>query len=231
MPAIKTNEKNTGKDMKHFNTVIFDLDGTLLNTLTDLHLSVNKALAEGGFPARTESEVRSALGNGYHYLMEHCAPAGTEEHKIKEILAVFEDYYYRHSMDNTRPYDGIPETIDLLNAKGFKMAIVSNKGMKAVKELARHFFGDSIGIAIGESEKVRRKPAPDSVAEAMSLLGSTKEETLYVGDSEVDIATAKNAGIDCLSVSWGFRTREQLIASGATDIIDRPSQIAAFLGL
>ena len=191
--------------MKHFNTVIFDLDGTLLNTLTDLHLSVNKALAEGGFPARTESEVRSALGNGYHYLMEHCAPAGTEEHKIKEILAVFEDYYYRHSMDNTRPYDGIPETIDLLNAKGFKMAIVSNKGMKAVKELARHFFGDSIG--------------------------STKKETLYVGDSEVDIATAKNAGIDCLSVSWGFRTGEQLIASGATDIIDRPSQIAAFLGL
>ena len=134
-------------------------------------------------------------------------------------------------MDNTRPYDGIPETIDLLNAKGFKMAIVSNKGMKAVKELARHFFGNSIGIAIGESEKVRRKPAPDSVAEAMSLLGSTKEETLYVGDSEVDIATAKNAGIDCLSVSWGFRTGEQLIASGATDIIDRPSQIAAFLGL
>ena len=142
--------------MKHFNTVIFDLDGTLLNTLTDLHLSVNKALAEGGFPARTESEVRSALGNGYHYLMEHCAPAGTEEHKIKEILAVFEDYYYRHSMDNTRPYDGIPETIDLLNAKGFKMAIVSNKGMKAVKELSRHFFGDSIGIAIGESEKVKK---------------------------------------------------------------------------
>ena len=103
--------------MKHFNTVIFDLDGTLLNTLTDLHLSVNKALAEGGFPARTESEVRSALGNGYHYLMEHCAPAGTEEHKIKEILTVFEDYYYRHSMDNTRPYDGIPETIDLQSCR------------------------------------------------------------------------------------------------------------------
>ena len=217
--------------MKHFNTVIFDLDGTLLNTLTDLHLSVNHALAKAGCPARTENEVRLALGNGYRYLMEHCAPAGTGENRINEVLSVFEDYYYNHSMDNTRPYDGIPETIDTLKGKGYKMAIVSNKGMKAVEELARHFFGNTIKTAIGESEKVRRKPAPDSVAEAMSLLGSTKKETLYVGDSEVDIATAKNAGIDCLSVSWGFRTREQLIASGATDIIDRPSQIAAFLGL
>ena len=179
--------------MKHFNTVIFDLDGTLLNTLTDLHLSVNHALAKAGFPARTENEVRLALGNGYRYLMEHCAPAGTGENRINEVLSVFEDYYYNHSMDNTRPYDGIPETIDLLNAKGFKMAIVSNKGMKAVKELSRHFFGDSIGIAIGESEKVRRKPAPDSVAEAMSLLDSTHKTVAEISD-ELNFPTPSSFG-------------------------------------
>ena len=214
---------------KHYTAVVFDLDGTLLNTLTDLHASANIALAHYGMPPRTMDEVRTFLGNGYLYLISHCVPDGTPEEKTREVLAYFEKYYYSHSMDTTRPYDGIPEIVDALAKDGYKLAIVSNKGMAAVKELAAHFFNGAIEVAIGESADVRRKPAPDAALLGMHLLGAAKEETLYVGDSEVDIATAKNAGIDCLSVSWGFRTKTCLEENGATDIIDRPSEIADFL--
>ena len=214
---------------KHYTAVVFDLDGTLLNTLTDLHASVNIALAHYGMPPRTMEEVRTFLGNGYLYLISHCVPGGTAEAGIREVLEYFEKYYYSHSMDTTRPYDGIPEVVDTLAREGYKLAIVSNKGMAAVKELAAHFFKGAIEVAIGESADVRRKPAPDAALLGMRLLGAAKEETLYVGDSEVDIATAKNAGIDCLSVSLGFRTKECLEENGATDIIDRPSEIADFL--
>ncbi len=214
---------------KHYTAVVFDLDGTLLDTLADLHASVNIALAHNGMPPRTIDEVRTFLGNGYLYLISHCVPSGTPEEKTRETLEYFEKYYYSHSMDTTRPYDGIPEVVDTLAKDGYKLAIVSNKGMAAVKELAAHFFNGTIDVAIGESDDVRRKPAPDAALLGMRMLGAAKEETLYVGDSEVDIATAKNAGIDCLSVSWGFRTRKWLEENGATHIIDRPCEIADFL--
>ena len=214
---------------KHYNTVVFDLDGTLLNTLTDLHASVNVALAQHGMPPRSVDEVRTFLGNGYLYLISHCAPGNTPEEKVKEVLKTFEDYYYSHSMDTTRPYEGIPEVVNSLSQNGYKLAIVSNKGMAAVKELAAHFFKDVIPVAIGESEEVRRKPAPDAALEAVRLLKAEKETSLYVGDSEVDIATAKNAGMDCLSVSWGFRTKEYLNSCGAKVIVDEPEGIAEFL--
>lgn len=215
--------------MKNINTVIFDLDGTLLDTITDLHASVNHALGKCGLPTRTTEEVRRALGYGFLYLIENSVPENADEKTIKEVLTIFKEHYYIHSMDKTRPYEKIPQMLEQIKAKGYKMAIVSNKGMEAAKKLARHFFSDTIEIAIGESAKVKRKPAPDTVIEAMHLLDSTKEESLYVGDSEVDIATAKNAGIRCLSVSWGFRTAEQLKTNGATDIISRPTEIIDFL--
>lgn len=214
---------------KHYSAVVFDLDGTLLNTLTDLHASVNIALNHYGMPPRTMDEVRTFLGNGYLYLIAHCVPYNTPDEKVAEVLEYFEKYYYSHSMDTTCPYEGIPEVVGTLAKDGYKLAIVSNKGMAAVKELAEHFFKNTIKVAIGESSDVRRKPAPDAALLGMRLLGVSKEESLYVGDSEVDIATAKNAGIDCLSVSWGFRTREHLEKNGAVDIIDKPSEIVDFL--
>lgn len=214
---------------KHYTTVVFDLDGTLLNTLTDLHASVNIALAHYNMPPRTMDEVRTFLGNGYLYLIAHCAPENTPQEKVAEVLKYFEEYYYSHSMDTTCPYEGIPEVVNTLAIDGYKLAIVSNKGMAAVKELAAHFFNGTIPVAIGESEDVRRKPAPDAAIEAMRLLQAEKDSALYVGDSEVDIATAKNAGIDCLSVSWGFRTKEHLVNNGASVIIDKPEEIVDFL--
>lgn len=214
---------------KHITTIVFDLDGTLLDTLTDLHASVNHALALSGMPGRSRDDVRCALGNGYLYLISHCVPEGTPEETTRRVLAAFQDYYYSHSMDATAPYPGITQVVDQLAAAGYKLAIVSNKGMAAVKELAAHFFAGSIHVAIGESEGVRRKPAPDTAIEAMRALGAAKEETLYVGDSEVDIATAHNAGTACLSVAWGFRSREMLLANGATTIIDKPEEILSYL--
>lgn len=214
---------------RHYESVIFDLDGTLLNTLTDLHAAVNKALVAYSLPPRNMDDVRTFLGNGYLYLISHCMAPVTDEEKTREVLKYFENYYYSHSMDTTAPYEGIPEVIDALAARHYRLAIVSNKGMDAVRELAAHFFGGVIPVAIGESADVRRKPAPDTALEAMRLIGAAKESSLYVGDSEVDIATARNAGIDCLSVSWGFRTREHLIKNGATHIVDRPGEIIDFL--
>lgn len=214
---------------KHYSTVIFDLDGTLLNTLTDLHASVNVALTHYNMPTRTMEDVRTYLGNGYFYLISHCAPDNTPTETLNQVLAYFEKYYYSHSMDTTCPYNGILSVVDTLASQGYKLAIVSNKGMAAVKELAKHFFGDKIPVAIGESADVRRKPAPDAALMAMKELGAACGESLYVGDSEVDIATAKNAGTDCLSVAWGFRTKEHLEKNGATNIINTPGEIIKFL--
>lgn len=214
---------------KHYTAVVFDLDGTLLNTLSDLHASVNTALAHFGMPQRTADEVRTFLGYGYRYLISHCAPEGTAETDIDTVLKYFEDYYYSHSMDTTCPYPGIPQTVSRLAQAGYRLAIVSNKGMAAVRELARHFFGGEIEVAIGESAEVRRKPAPDAALMAMDTLKAPREATLYVGDSEVDIETARNAGIDCLSVSWGFRTRQRLADAGASWIADYPEDIFEFV--
>lgn len=213
----------------HYDTVIFDLDGTLLNTLSDLHAAVNKALSHFGMPERSMDEVRTFLGNGYLYLISHSVADGTDERKTAEVLKYFEDYYYSHSMDTTAPYKGIPEVVKSLAENGYRLAIVSNKGMDAVKALAAHFFSSLIPVAIGESAEVRRKPAPDTALEAMRLLSALRSTSLYVGDSEVDIATARNAGIDCLSVSWGFRSRQMLEKSGAKNIIDCPAEILSFL--
>ena len=208
-----------------FKTIIFDLDGTLLDTLGDLSSSVNYALRQHGMPERSKAEVRRFLGNGMRRLIEQSVAEGTDEKTTEAVMRDFRQYYLEHSLDETAPYDGIGELLHQLRDMNVQTAIVSNKLDPAVKELHQHFFSDTIRIAIGESPSIRRKPAPDMVDECIRLLGCDRQTCLYVGDSEVDLLTARNASLPCCSVSWGFRDREQLIKAGATTIIDKPEEL------
>lgn len=196
-------------------TVIFDLDGTLLDTLKDLADAVNYALRKEGMPERTIDEVRRFVGNGVRLLMIRAVPGGESNPLFEETFAQFKEYYGEHCNDNTKPYEGMIELLETLKSKGYSVAIVSNKIDFAVKELSALYFKGIVPVAIGEKEGVRRKPAPDTVREALKELGRTAEESVYVGDSDVDIETAKNADMPCISVLWGFRDREFLEEHGA----------------
>lgn len=206
-------------------TIIFDLDGTLLNTLEDLKDSTNFALRKFQYHERTLEEVRNFVGNGVQKLIERAIPDGLENKNFAECLAVFKSNYAQNMYNKTAPYTGIKEMLTELKHKGVKTAVVSNKFDLAVKELCNKYFENLIEIAIGESENVRKKPAPDSVLRAIQELNSKKEFCLYVGDSDVDVQTAKNTGIDCIGVTWGFRDRELLEKEGAKYIIDKPLEI------
>ncbi len=208
-------------------TIIFDLDGTLLDTLDDLCDSVNYALRTNGMPERSKPEVRRALGNGIRSLMAASVPPGTAEADFETAFLTFRNYYTSHCRLRTQPYAGVPETLHNLRRRGCRMGIVSNKLDPAVKELWRHFFRDTIESAVGESATVRRKPSPDGLLAVLAELGGTPENALYVGDSEVDIETARRAGIPCVSVTWGFRDRDVLVAAGATLLISRPEELEA----
>lgn len=207
---------------------IFDLDGTLLNTINDLAASTNYALRSAGMPEHSVDDVRRFVGNGVKKLMERAIPDGLNNPDFDETYATFRKHYLEHSLDTTKPYDGIPEVLAELKRRGKKLAIVSNKFYAATQELARHFFPDTIEVAIGERENIRKKPAPDTVLEAMHQLGVGKEGTVYIGDSDVDIDTAHNVEVPCISVLWGFRDREFLLAHGATTLIERPEQLLDF---
>ena len=215
-------------------TLIFDLDGTLMNTLDDLHNSVCYALQQMSLPLLEKADTRRYLGNGIRNLIRQCVSHVCPEadDALKErVLEVFRAYYVQHSMDKTAPYEGILPMLAECRQRGLVTAIVSNKLDPAVKDLHKAFFADVIDIAIGETPTVRRKPAPDMVDEAirqLSLLHHRdipKSECLYIGDSEVDIQTARNAGLPCIAVSWGFRDRDWLVAQGAQTIIDHPNEI------
>ena len=214
-----------------YTTLLFDLDGTLLDTLSDLRDAVNHTLTEFGMPQRQHDEIRMMVGNGIKNLIDRAVPEGTPPEKTAQVLAVFRDYYGQNSRINTAPYDGIIAVLKLLSQKGYKMAVISNKVDFAVKDLNRDFFADYIPIAIGDREGKNKKPAPDSLYEAMELLGVSKEECLYIGDSDVDIETAKNAGIPCIGCAWGFRGRDFLREHGLDDawILDTPAELPAFL--
>lgn len=212
-----------------FETAVFDLDGTLLDTLDDLMNSVNFALAEFDFPKRSREEIRQFVGNGVGMLIKRAVPAGTSTEIEEECLSVFRHHYSEHKEDNTAPYDGISPALLKLKEAGIKTAVVSNKFDAAVKELCKPFFGDLIPVAIGERENVRRKPCPDSVFEALKELGAEKETAIYIGDSDTDVETAKNAGIPCIGVTWGFRDRDILEKAGADYIIDEPSQLLGII--
>ena len=210
-----------------YNTYIFDLDGTLLDTLTDLAASVNYALRTHGIPEHTIDDVRRFVGNGVRKLMERAVPDGTDNPLFDETFATFRQHYMEHSLDTTRPYDGIPETLAALKAKGCRLAVVSNKMMAATQELCRHFFPDTVEVAIGEHEAagIRKKPAPDTVIAALRQLGVGEEGAVYIGDSDVDIATARNSSLPCISVLWGFRDRDFLLQHGATTLISAPKEL------
>lgn len=210
-----------------YSTYIFDLDGTLLDTLGDLAAAVNYALRTHGMPEHSIDDVRRFVGNGVRKLMERAIPEGENNPEFEATFATFRQYYMHHSLDTTKPYEGIPETLKALKAKGCRLAVVSNKMMAATQELCQHFFPDTIEVAIGENEAagIRKKPAPDTVFAALDALGVGKAEAVYVGDSDVDIQTAANAGLPCISVLWGFRDRDFLIANGAKTFISAPSEL------
>ena len=209
--------------------VIFDLDGTLLNTLQDLCNSTNAALTQCGYPARTLDEVRCFVGNGVKLLILRALGVEKPEDcpDFDKVFEAFRAHYALHSNDCTRAYPGIPELLAKLKEAGASMAIVSNKLDAAVKQLNDIYFKDYISVAIGENEAagVKKKPAPDTVYAALRELGVTAENAIYVGDSEVDIATAKNAGIPCISVTWGFRDSDWLTAHGAEALYETPEQV------
>ena len=216
-----------------YDTYIFDLDGTLLDTLSDLAAAVNYALRSHEMPEHSLDDVRRFVGNGVRKLMERAVPDGTENPDFDAAFATFRQYYMAHSLDTTRPYEGIPETLAALKARGCHLAVVSNKMMAATQELCQHFFPDTIEVAIGENEAagIRKKPAPDTVFAALNALNalgaprSTLSSAVYVGDSDVDIETARHAGIPCISVLWGFRDRDFLIKHGAKTFISAPSEL------
>ena len=210
-----------------YNTYIFDLDGTLLDTLQDLAASVNYALRQHGMPEHSIDDVRRFVGNGVRLLMERAIPDGANNPDFEATFATFREHYMHHSLDTTRPYPGIPEALAELKANGCKLAVVSNKMMAATQELIRHFFPDTIEVAIGEheAEGIRKKPAPDTVFAALKELGVGKEDAVYVGDSDVDIQTARNSGLPCISVLWGFRDKDFLIKHGAETFVSKPSEL------
>lgn len=214
--------------MKKYQAVIFDLDGTLLNTLTDLADSTNYALKTMGFPERTIDEVRRFVGNGVEKLIERAVPEKTDAETTEKTLRIFKEYYSQNMTNKTGPYPGIPEVLAELKKKQIPVGIVSNKFDAAVKDLRNRFFSTSIETAIGESANVAKKPAPDTCIEAMQEMEITTEHTVYVGDSDVDIKTAENSGLDCISVTWGFRDEEFLREHGAVTIIHKPEELLQF---
>lgn len=215
--------------MEHaYDTVIFDLDGTLLDTLEDLTNAVNHAMRDSGFPEHTLEEIRYFVGDGVGMLIRRALPseADGDEEAFQEALQAFKRYYAAHNNDCTQPYPGVPEMLDQLKAAGIRLAIVSNKNDPNVQALNAGYFSRWVDLAVGEREGVRRKPYPDVVFRVMDAWSCDPARTLYVGDSDVDLQTAQNAGIDCVAVAWGFRTEEELRRAGADRIARKPRELA-----
>lgn len=211
-----------------YTTILFDLDGTLLDTLDDLTDAVNRTLTRYGLPCRTRAEVRSFVGSGAKRLME-LATGGAKPEAFDAILADYKADYAANCRVRTAPYPGVTALLQTLAAQGYTLGIVSNKPDDAVKSLQRDFFPNSVKVAVGETAGIRRKPAPDTLLAALRQLGADASGAVYVGDSDVDIETARNAGIPCISVAWGFRSRDVLLAHGAKDIVDSCDELLKLL--
>lgn len=208
-----------------YKAIIFDLDGTLTDTLEDLFLSVNHALQSNNLPERSLDEVRRFVGNGVRKLIERAVPEDTEPAILERCFDAFRTHYIIHCQDHTKLYPGIASLLTALHAKGYRMAVVSNKIQAGVTELTRLFFHGVIDVAIGEQPGIPRKPEPDMVNAALAQLGVAPSEAVYVGDSDIDLFTASNAGLPCISVLWGFRSRDFLIAHGATMLAEHPQDV------
>ncbi len=211
-----------------FKALVWDLDGTLLNTIDDLRDAVNYALTAHGYPTRTTEEMKQFVGRGIRYMVSCAVPDGESNPEFEEVFKTFVPYYEAHCQDKTAPYEGIAETLAALRAAGCRMAIVTNKIQSAADELCAEMFPD-IDLVIGDSPAVKRKPAPDGVYLALEKLGVSVADAAYIGDSDIDYATATNAALPCLSVLWGFRTRAQLEASGADTFFETPAELAAYV--
>lgn len=212
-----------------YTTIVFDCDGTLLDTLTDLHSAVNYVLRAHDLPERSVPEVKAALGNGVAHLMRQSLPASISEAEFNTYLDEFKAYYGEHLQDYTTPYPGMLDVLDILRAKGYKLAIISNKIQEGITPLNKEYFGDRLPVAIGERPGLQRKPAPDMVLQALKELGSTQSESIYIGDSEVDVATAKNSGLLCIGVTWGFRDEQLHKDLGVTHIARKAEDIVTII--
>lgn len=208
-----------------YKLAVFDMDGTILDTLEDLKDSTNFALEKCGYPTRSYDEVRRFVGNGIRKLIERAVPEGLTVEQIDRVHEVFTEHYKVHCADKTKAYDGIKPLLEKLRASGVKTAVVSNKADYGVQELCKEYFDGLFDYAVGEREGIRRKPAPDAVNEALRVLGIDKSEAVYIGDSDVDFETAKNAELPCISVLWGFRDEEFLREKGATLFVRDPAEI------
>lgn len=208
-----------------YTIAIFDLDGTILNTLEDLADSTNYALKTCGYPERTMDEVRQFVGNGIRKLMERAVPEETPVEEIDRVHETFTAHYKVHCADKTRPYDGIMELLQNLKKDGCKLAVVSNKADYGVQELCKQYFDGVFDFAVGEREGIRKKPAPDSVNEVLKTLECSRDRAVYIGDSDVDIQTAANAQMDHIIVEWGFRDVQFLISQGAKVLVEKPEEI------
>lgn len=208
-----------------YKAVIFDMDGTILNTLEDLKNATNYSLRQFGMPERSLEEVRMFVGNGIRKLVERAVPAGTQKEKIDQILDVFLEYYEIHSADNTSPYPGILELVEKLKKSGIKTAVSTNKADVPAQELGKEYFNGIFDLIVGQQDGLKVKPAPDSVNKILSILDIQKKDAIYIGDSDVDVQTAKNSGLDFIGVSWGFRGREFLEKNGAKNIVDNANEI------
>lgn len=211
----------------NYTTILFDLDGTLLNTLVDLRNSVNYALEQCGYPLQSLRNIRDYVGNGVAMLVHRSVPNGTPAEEEARCLAIFKEHYMVHMNDNTCPYDGLLPVIEELRKRGCLIGIVSNKIEPAVKELADKFFPGLIDVAVGDCPERNKKPAPDSTLAAIAQLSVSADTCLYIGDTDIDIETAHNAGIPCVGVTWGFRDRDVLV--DADFIIDKPEELLALL--
>ncbi len=211
--------------MNLYRLAAFDLDGTILNTLDDLAAATNHVLSEGGFPSRSVEEVRCFVGNGIHKLIERAVPEECPEAVTEQLYRDFLSYYQEHCFDRTLPYPGIPQALQRLKAEGYLLAVLSNKADPAVKELCGRYFPGIFDFSAGERSGIPKKPAPDALLAAMKELGVSPAETVYIGDSDVDIDTAKNAGVPCISVCWGFRSLPFLLEHGASATVGTPDEL------
>ena len=212
-----------------YQAVLFDMDGTVLDTLDDLCDSINHSLAEFSLPPVSREHVRQCLGNGAAFLVSHSIPAGSSPELEANVLAFYKPWYDAHCLIKTAPYEGILPMMQSLKEQGLRLAIISNKPDRAVQELSDAFFPGLLELSVGESPSVRRKPAPDTVLTAASQIGLPVDQCVYVGDSEVDLQTARNAGMDCISVTWGFRDEAQLIEAGASVLVRTPEELESLL--
>ena len=212
-----------------YQAVLFDMDGTVLDTLDDLCDSINHSLAEFSLPPVSREHVRQCLGNGAAFLVSHSIPSDSSHELEADVLAFYKPWYDAHCLIKTAPYEGILPMMQSLKEQGLRLAIISNKPDRAVQELSDAFFPGLLELSVGESPSVRRKPAPDTVLTAASQIGLSVDQCVYVGDSEVDLQTARNAGMDCISVTWGFRDESQLIEAGASVLVRTPEELESLL--